>query len=59
MYAYDFDRAAKKWTRHALSEGGRTGFGICTMAADYDGDGDLDVLCPGKSGLYLVENLLK
>ena len=59
VYAYDFDRAAKKWTRHALSEGGRAGFGICTMAADVAADGDLDVLCPGKSGLYLVENLLK
>ena len=27
--------------------------------ADVDGDGDLDVVAPGKSGLYLFENLVK
>ncbi len=59
VYAYDYDRAAKTWTRHTLSEGGQVGFGIFTNVADFDGDGDLDVLCPGKSGLYLIENLLK
>jgi len=26
---------------------------------DIDADGDLDVVAPGKSGLYLFENLLK
>jgi hypothetical protein len=24
---------------------------------DMDQDGDLDLVCPGKSGLYLFENL--
>jgi hypothetical protein len=24
---------------------------------DIDRDGDLDLVCPGKSGLYLFENL--
>jgi hypothetical protein len=28
-------------------------------AIDIDRDGDLDLLCPGKSGLYLYENLQK
>ena len=23
---------------------------------DVDGDGDLDVVCPGKSGLFFLEN---
>lgn len=58
IYAYQFDRAAGVWVRHALSEGARVGFGLSTMAADIDGDGDIDLLCPGKSGLYLLENLL-
>jgi hypothetical protein len=26
---------------------------------DIDGDGDLDVVCAGKSGLFLLENLTK
>jgi hypothetical protein len=59
VYYYDFDTAAKKWTRHVMHEGGTVGFGINTAAADMDGDGDIDVLAPGKSGLYLFENRLK
>jgi hypothetical protein len=28
-------------------------------AIDIDGDGDVDLVCPGKSGLYLFENLAR
>jgi hypothetical protein len=59
VYAYSFDRAARRWTRHVVHEGGRVGFGIFTVAADVDGDGDIDIVAPGKSGLYLLENLLR
>ncbi|HSV99196.1 MAG TPA: HEAT repeat domain-containing protein [Sedimentisphaerales bacterium] len=59
VYYYDFDATAKKWARHVLHEGGTVGFGINTMAVDIDADGDIDVVAPGKSGLYLLENLLK
>jgi hypothetical protein len=59
VYYYDFDRATGKWTRHTMHEGGRVGFGINTGAADMDGDGDIDVVAPGKSGVYLFENLLR
>lgn len=36
---------------------GTAGTGLEVAAVDIDGDGDLDLVCPGKSGLYLFENL--
>ncbi len=59
VYWYKFDGGAKKWVRHLLHEGGTVGFGINTAAVDIDGDGDIDIVAPGKSGLYLFENQLK
>ena len=38
---------------------GTAGTGLQMTAIDIDGDGDTDLVCPGKSGLYLFENLLK
>lgn len=38
---------------------GTAGTGLEMTAVDIDGDGDLDLVCPGKSGLYLFENLSK
>jgi hypothetical protein len=38
---------------------GTAGTGLQITAIDIDGDGDLDLVCPGKSGLYLFENLIK
>ena len=31
--------------------------GLQIAAIDIDQDGDIDLVCPGKSGLYLFENL--
>jgi hypothetical protein len=59
IYYYKFDPATQNWTRYTISEGGRVGFGINTVVVDIDGDGDLDIVAPGKSGLYLLENLTK
>jgi hypothetical protein len=59
VYYYHFQRDNKTWLRHTIHSGGKVGFGINTVAADLDGDGDLDIVAPGKSGLYLLENLLK
>ena len=36
---------------------GSAGTGLQMAARDIDGDGDIDLVCPGKSGLYLFENL--
>ena len=36
---------------------GTAGTGLEIAFGDIDGDGDIDLVCPGKSGLYLFENL--
>ena len=36
---------------------GTAGTGLEMTAIDIDHDGDIDLVCPGKSGLYLFENL--
>jgi hypothetical protein len=48
-----------EWIRHVIDYGGRMGAGMQIPVVDIDGDGDLDIVCPGKSGLFLVENLTK
>ncbi len=58
VYYYTFNRSEGKWQRHLIHEGGEVAFGINTQAADIDNDGDIDIVAPGKSGLYLLENLL-
>ena len=35
---------------------GTAGTGLEIAAVDIDRDGDIDLVCPGKSGLYLFEN---
>ncbi len=51
----------KKEDRLALKDfpPGTAGTGLQMTAIDIDGDGDVDLVCPGKSGLYLFENLTK
>jgi hypothetical protein len=56
-YYYSFDSASGKWRRRVLHDKGKAGFGINTQANDIDGDGDVDIVAPGKSGLFLFENL--
>ncbi len=48
-----------EWIRHLIDYGGRMGGGMQIPVVDLDGDGDLDVVCAGKSGLFVAENLTK
>ena len=57
-YWYKFDREQGAWKRQLISPGGQAGFGLDPKVVDLDGDGDLDLVGAGRSGLYWFENLL-
>ena len=62
IYWYEFRKDAKggiEWIRHIIDYGGRMGGGMQIEVRDLDGDGDLDVVSGGKSGVFLAENLTK
>jgi hypothetical protein len=49
-------QAKDRWALKDFARGS-AGTGLQMDARDMDGDGDIDLVCPGKSGLYLFENL--
>jgi hypothetical protein len=59
IYWYEFKPGANgavAWMRHTIDYGGKAGSGLQIAVRDIDGDGDLDVISAGKSGLFLAEN---
>ena len=62
IYWYEFRPGLKgtvEWIRHIVDYGGRAGGGLQMVVEDIDGDGDLDIITPGKTGLFLSENLTR
>lgn len=62
IYWYEFRPGPKdsvEWIRHIVDYGGRAGGGLQMVVEDIDGDGDRDIVTPGKTGLFLSENLTR
>lgn len=57
IYWYRYLRKTRTFERGVISYPGKpAGFDLDPKLVDLDGDGDLDVLAPGRSGLYWFEN---
>jgi hypothetical protein len=58
IYRYQFSPETRTWQRWTVSPiGQRVGVGLDPKVADIDGDGDLDLMASGRSGLFWLENL--
>jgi hypothetical protein len=58
IYYYKIDTKTAKFTRYPISVNGTAGAGTQFIAADLDGDGDIDLAVAGKTGVHLLENLM-
>jgi hypothetical protein len=58
-YAKSEDGKSIVWFRHVIDYSTRAGGGLQIPIVDIDGDGDLDIVTAGKSGLFLFENLTR
>ena len=62
VYWYEYVKNAKgaiEWTRHLIEYGTRMGGGMQIVVKDLDGDGKLDIVTAGKSGLFVAMNKSK
>ncbi len=53
IFLYSFDAATKTFKRETIHQGGGDGLGLAPVVIDLNGDGKLDIVAPGKTGLYL------
>ncbi|WP_263417993.1 FG-GAP repeat domain-containing protein [Terriglobus albidus] len=62
IYWYEYRKASDgsiEWIKHVIDYGGRISAGMQIAVADLDGDGDLDLVMGGKTGLFVFENQTK
>jgi len=57
--SYKFLPSSRTWSRNLISTDQPAGFGLDPKVIDLDRDGDLDLVASGRSGLFVLENLLK
>ncbi len=57
LFYYTIDRATASFTRYPIAYNSTAGAGTQFVTVDFDGDGDKDILCAGKTGQYWFENL--
>jgi hypothetical protein len=58
VYWYEFrpDGPSIVWTRHTVAFDKGVGGGLQMTVVDVDKDDDVDIIAPGKTGLFLIEN---
>jgi hypothetical protein len=57
VYYYKIDRKTATFTRYPISMNGTAGAGTQFVTQDMDGDGDIDIVTAGKTGVHFFENL--
>lgn len=57
VVSYQFDRETHSWASRTVSRNLSCGLDLDPKCIDIDADGDLDLVCPARSGLVLLENL--
>lgn len=57
LFFYTIDRTTVSFTRYPIAYNSAAGAGTQFVTVDFDGDGDKDILCAGKTGQYWFENL--
>ena len=57
VYYYKIDRKTATFTRYPISVNGTVGAGTQFVTQDMDGDGDIDIVTAGKTGVHFFENL--
>jgi hypothetical protein len=57
IYYYTIDTSTATFTRYPIAYNSAAGAGTQFVVADFDKDGDADILTAGKSGQYWFENM--